>query len=367
MSVKCVYAKSEQLEEILINLKQQLLGFETSLLLVFASSIYDPDALCSGLNQHFPGIPAIGCSSAGEITAGKMLEGSVAVMAISKDTVKDFKIEVLEHLSEGTTPDRALEHFSTYFGQATEELSHRQYVGLVLIDGLSMAEENLMEKLGDRTNLAFVGGSAGDDLQFKKTHVFANGQAYHDAAVLILLEPTRGYELLKTQSFTASSYFLTPTQVDTKTRTVHTFNGEPARQAYAKALGIEPELLDSHLMRHPLGLMDGKEPFVRSPQRLIGDAIVFYCQVREGIPLAVLNPGDIVEDTRLALQNLLKKGPVTGLVSFDCILRALQLQQEKQTQTYGELFKNIPTLGFNTYGEAYITHLNQTATLLVLK
>ncbi|MGP8246040.1 MAG: FIST N-terminal domain-containing protein [Bryobacteraceae bacterium] len=59
---------------------------------------------------------------------------------------------------------------------------------IVLMDGMSGAEEGLMEKIGDRTDLFFVGGSAGDDLKFQNTQVMADGKAYTNAAVLLTLE-----------------------------------------------------------------------------------------------------------------------------------------------------------------------------------
>lgn len=34
------------------------------------------------------------------------------------------------------------------------------------------AEEKIMEKIGDMTDITFIGGSAGDDLAFAKTHLF---------------------------------------------------------------------------------------------------------------------------------------------------------------------------------------------------
>lgn len=56
-----------------------------------------------------------------------------------------------------------------------------------------------------------------------------------------------------------------------------------------------------------------------------------------------------------------------ALINFNCILRTLEMESKGLTQQYGELFTDIPTVGFSTYGEAYIGHVNQTATMLVLK
>ena len=49
------------------------------------------------------------------------------------------------------------------------------------------------------------------------------------------------------------------------------------------------------------------------------------------------------------------------------ILRALELGQKGQSDDYGELFEGVPTVGLSTYGEQYIGHINQTATMLVFR
>jgi hypothetical protein len=60
-------------------------------------------------------------------------------------------------------------------------------------------------------------------------------------------------------------------------------------------------------------------------------------------------------------------GNISGIVNFNCILRTLELEQKMLTGKYGELFTDIPTIGFSTYGEQYIGHVNQTATILAFK
>jgi len=52
---------------------------------------------------------------------------------------------------------------------------------------------------------------------------------------------------------------------------------------------------------------------------------------------------------------------------FNCILRTLELQDKNKTKEYLSAFSDIPTVGFSTYGEAYVGHINQTATFLILE
>jgi hypothetical protein len=121
-------------------------------------------------------------------------------------------------------------------------------------------------------------------------------------------------------------------------------------------------------MLHPVGLMQGEEPYVRSPQQVKDGQVLFYCAVDEQMELALLETTDIVEGTRQALADKLAQlGQIQGLVNFHCILRTLELERKGQTEAYGQLFRDIPTIGFSTYGEEFIGHVNQTSTMLVFK
>ena len=58
---------------------------------------------------------------------------------------------------------------------------------------------------------------------------------------------------------------------------------------------------------------------------------------------------------------------MVGILNFNCILRTRELQSTEQSCAYGELFTDVPTVGFSTYGEEYLGHINQTATMLLLR
>jgi hypothetical protein len=142
----------------------------------------------------------------------------------------------------------------------------------------------------------------------------------------------------------------------------------PAATAYAQTIGIPREELESRFMLNPVGLMINDEPFVRSPQRLEGDTMVFYCKVSEGMVLSLLEAIDIINDTRLAVESkTAEMGGISGIVNFHCILRTLELERKNCTEDYANIFADIPTVGFSTYGEAFLGHVNQTSTMLVFK
>jgi len=270
---------------------------------------------------------------------------------------------VVEDLKGPLAVSAALESLSAQMGAPLSDLDRDTHVGLIVADGLSGAEEGVMERIRDLTDIPFVGGSAGDDLAFRATLVATNGRTFEHAAVLTLLRVPAGYRIIKTQSFRLLGKTLTATEVDEAARTVRRFNDVPAVEAYAQALGIGRADVAARFMSNPVGLMAGGELFVRSPQRVLKEgSIVFYSRIREGSELELLESTDIVADTGKALE-----GSHRALIVFNCIWRTLQLQEEGQCEAYGALFANTPSVGFSTYGEAYMGHVNQTATMLALR
>ena len=77
---------------------------------------------------------------------------------------------------------------------------------------------------------------------------------------------------------------------------------------------------------------------------------------------------DIIKDTKQAIEDKKNEiGSISGIINFHCILRTLELEQKGTTEEYGKIFTDIPTIGFSTYGEEYMGHINQTSTMLVFK
>lgn len=366
MKTKTSFSTASDTSAAIAQITRELRDTQPRLVLFFASPKHAPDEVARAMAAAFPGVPTLGCTTAGEIVTGRMLDHAIVAMALGPELVSRVAFVPLPEVADrpAEAGRNAVATLARTFGRKAAELEHDRYFGLVLCDGLSGAEEMLIEAIGDATNIPFIGGSAGDDLAFAHTHVFADGIAYRGAALLALVEAAAPFEIVKTQSFRPRSRTLTATKVDVAQRRVLEFDGQPAAAAYAAALQVPVATLADHFMRHPLGLIAEGEPFVRSPQRVEGDSIRFYCQILPDTELRVLDAGDIVGDTRRALAQV--ERPV-ALINFHCILRTLELKDKQQCAAYGEVFDDVPTVGFSTYGEAYIGHINQTSTILAFK
>lgn len=366
--MKTAYSTGKTTKEVSRDLLNQLGGLDPRAILFFASPTFDLETLGREIGNAFEGATVFGCTTAGEIVSGKMLKGAVAAMPLEKEVVDRIKLCVIEDLHSRDAVDRAFASFEECFGESMMDMDPGKYVGIILVDGLSKAEEKLMDRIGDLTNVSFVGGSAGDDLKFQKTYVFADGKARSNSAVLALLKPGVGFDVIKTQSFTTLGKRLRATRVDEREMTIDEFDGKPAIVAYAEAVGTSVEDAPAHFLSKPLGLMVDDEPFVRALQRVKGDGIVLYCGVKEGMEFSVLQAGDIVQDTRKAVESKEREiGRIAGIINFHCALRTLELEAKGQTEAYGKVFTDIPTIGFSTYGEQCIGHMNQTSAMLVFK
>lgn len=369
MKVKVAYSQKTDINSIIAEIKEQIGSFEAKLIQFYASPNIDPKRISKEIQSAFNNVPTFGATTSGEIISGKMMDNSLVLMAMGPELIEDCKIEILTNIKQDElVVDKAFTSFASYYKSDMTDLDTEKYVGLVLIDGLSVKEEKINERIGDLTNASFVGGSAGDDLNFEQTYVFANGKSYTNAAVLVLLKCNTKFEILKTQSFISTNKKVVVTKADETTRTVIEINGKPAVKEYASLLAVDTNKISSSFSKNPVGLVFEDDFFVRSPQKIAGDNIVFFCSIKEGMELDILESQNIVSDTEKAIQEKRESlGSISAIINFNCILRTLELKEKKQTEAYGQLFKDIPTVGFSTYGESYIGHMNQTATMLVFK
>ncbi|NTV89764.1 MAG: hypothetical protein HGA22_05300 [Clostridiales bacterium] len=351
----------------------QLAGFDTRLLIYFASPAHDQVFLSKQMQEAFAGCTVFGCSTAGEMANGAFYSGSVVAMAISSGIIEDVRLELVENLADNPDMDQVFISFEKHFNESLYTMDSGKYAGIVLIDGMSKREEFVMDQIGNRTNIYFVGGSAGDDRNFNRTCVYANGMAYNGAAVLALIKISDNARLsvIKTQSFRALERVLTATRVNGESREVIEFNNRPAALEYMEAVGASSvEAAKDCFITNPVGIIVGSDDiFVRSPQQVKGNSILFYCNIPEGMDVNLLESVDIIEDTRASVACEVNKlggaEKISGIIDFQCVLRTNELRKKNLLSQYGCIFGDIPNIGFSTYGEEYIGHMNQTSTMLM--
>ena len=368
MNTITAYSVNKSVDGVVNEIKNKFFGFPANSILFFASSVFDPDNLAKQMQEAFPAIPVFGCTTWGELVDDKCLEESVSAMAFNSEVIGDIQVQVLENISHEVKIKEAFDIFEKHFQTKMSKMEFDEYIGLTMIDGMSKAEEKVMEQIGIYTNVMFLGGSAGNNLKIDKTYVYANGKAYTNAAVIVLIKPAKGYCSLKTQSFKPTGKKLKATKVNLENREVIEFNGQIAKQAYADALGTTVEDSVNYFHSNPIGVIIDEEPYIRGLQKIEGDSLLFYCNVLEGFEYDLLEPTDIVNDTRHAVAEKINElGSVSAVINFNCMSRSIELLKTNKMNEFCSIFKDIPHIGFSTFGEQHIVHINQTSCMLLLK
>ena len=365
MAIKTLSIKGTDSRHVAQQARDALADFQPKLLLFFASSIYEhPQA---ALKEAFPDSEIIGSSSHSEYCNATFTNGSVSIMAIDSSSVEDVCVRVVENI--GTEPDLrdTLNEMHDYYGGVEEILvNYERYVGIVLFESSAKVEEVFMDHLGTVTDLLFVGGSS-SVAENGQSLVYANNQSYSGAAVLAILKTVNGYDVLKTQSaHILSERKLLVTKSDVRNRILYEFDHRPCGEVYAEVLGVPQDEIQKYFVCNPLGVVADGEIFVRTFDQVQDGGITLHCGLPEGTEINVLQIGNIVDDTKKALDAAITY-PHAGVINFNCLYRTLEILNENQVEPYCELFGRYPSIGFSTSGEAFFGHINETSTILIIK
>ncbi len=343
-------------------------SFESSpdILFVFCSTEQSPVEVHAELTARFPEAEIAGCTTAGEQLGDLHTNGGLVVLGASETGVR-WAVDVVHGLDTQTEESitTSIDALVESVGIDHDELAPDSAVCMLFVDGLRGQEERLSSMIADALQgIPLAGGSAGDDLKFAETHVICKEGAFTDAAVFVVAHSIEGgpIRILKHQHFTSTPSMLVVTKAEG--RVVNEFDGRPALNAYADALGMKAEEITSDVcFQNPVTFACNGELYVRSIHSIQDDgSLAFYCAVEEGMVVDIGSHDDMCD----TLTNDLSSGFPEGaelVVGFNCILRALEATGKELHGELGAIYKdNVNALvGFDTYGEQLNgLHINQT-------
>ncbi len=337
-------------------------------IVAFFSADYDVAELAAGLSEAFKGVTVSGCTASGAIGPSGLLETGVLLIAFPR---QGFRIHTGVIADVGACGvERA--------GQVVREIKGRMGVrdsdkladrvfGIMLVDGLSNAEETLVGAVhwacGD---VQLIGGSAGDGLAFQQTSLIHEGRVLERSAILMMVESDFPFRIFKTSNFEPTQIKLVVTAADADCRTVHELNAEPAAREYASAIGLMPDDLGPFsFASYPLVVKVGGDYYCRSIRNMNPDgSLSFFCAIDEGLVLTVARPKDMLLSTERALHEIDRSlGGIDLVLGFDCVLRRLDAENRQIRRQMEDLYRHYGVVGFHTYGEQLNSmHLNQTLT-----
>ena len=346
--------------------------------LFFVSSHYDQKKISEAIRAYaaedalFYDVAFVGCTSAGEFTERGFREDSFTAMGFTSAGLS-LGIGIGKQISEDPigAAKCAVEQACEQLGIGVSDLNQPEYTGLVLIDGLRSVEEYIMLGINKSArSLRVAGGSAGDDMDFSRTIIHARGETYENAVALLIFKTDMLVRMFQISSYLPTMRRLKVTKADCENRIVYEFNGRPAADEYAHALGISTEALNADVfMNYPLALSFEEGYYIRSPLKVVAKdrALMLFSHINEGTWVTIMRPGKIIAETRTVIQKIRQEIPhISAVIAFNCILSYRQSAKEGNLDDLISELSVAPLIGFNTYGEQYNgLHVNQTMTLIV--
>jgi hypothetical protein len=338
-------------------------GDDPKLLLVFASDALDPRKVLDGVSAAAPGVPLIGCSTAGEISAQGPGDESVVVVGLGGPGFS-AKTAVGKYASENLRSAGA--DAASCLSLLNGEHPHR--VLIMLPDGLAGDQQEIVRGAYGvaGAGVPLVGGCAGDDMRMQQTHQLHGDEVLTDAVVAAALSSDGPIGIGVRHGWSRIGEPLLVTASDGNR--VLELDKRPALDVYLDRLSAPPEArgdaaaFTRFAATHPLGLAGRRgEEMVRfvSAADFSDRAVECIAEVPSGAVAWFMDGDDdsVLEATDAACSDALDAlggSPPRGLIAFDCIARRGVLGDEgidgeiERVAAHGD---GAPVAGFYTYGE----------------
>ena len=371
MNIKTANTVNPKISSALSEIEKQIGDTKPNLIIFFASTSYEPEKLALSINSSFPDTIIVGCSSAGEISSRGFQQKGIVAAAFADQNIA-AAVELLAPLDKFRTLEAktAIDNCCQKLGITADSLNQNRHFGMLLIDGLSAMEENVISALSmSAPSLKITGGSAADH-NYNKTYVFHNGKHYSNAAIFLLFQTQKQFEIISRHHFIPTETECVVTKADHAKRMILEINGKPAAAEYARLIDFKSsKFTDKVVSQNPFGFEIDNQFYIRSVLAVSKNIIKLASAINEGTVLRLMKPGNMIEDTNNMLQELKKRmnSKISLLLLFNCLARYVEARNRGIIKELEKSFKNIPLLGFNTFGEQFQSlHINHSITGVAL-
>lgn len=355
---------SKAIGEALTDARSTLGGQAETIGLLFAGPSYDfAELVAAARNQSTA--TWIGCSTAGEFTEKGLTHNGVALFLISSDDLV-FDLGFSDQLK--ADPVKAATELCRGFISKKKEAFQRKLIRsttILLTDGLAGTGEVALQKVSSNTSAfqQIVGGAAGDEAQFKATHVAGGEKCASDAMVALHCFSSKIWGVGIGHGLRPNSDKMRVTKAEGNV--LYEIDGRPAFEVYkehAKAHGQELTEANAgeYMIANELGIyFFDRIAKARAPLS-VGDDGSLACagEVPAGASVCILD-GDpetmisAAKEAALEAQKNLGQAKAAGVILFDCVCRGMILKDQfhKEIEAVQSVFGNVPITGFLTYGE----------------
>lgn len=346
---------NEATQTCITQIRDQLHGRFPKALIVYAALGFDHKEMLAILNQEFPNVPLIGCTTDGELSSlMQFREDSLTIAAFDAEQV-EFVVGIGRNLSKDI-------HTATQVAvqQALSTATKEAKLCITTPESLTTSGVAIVDSLRERlgSNFPIVGGLAGDQWKFTGSYQFFATEVFQDSLPLLLLcgpvefsiGVSSGWVPIGEPSFISKA----------KQNVVFEIGGRPALEYYQRYFG--PEVKPPGEL--PLAVYGDGEGnyYLRAPVAYDKDtgSITFAGDLPEGakVRLTQAHRDGILAATNLALKMAqetfpLAKNPDAALI-FACAGRKQLLgtrTMEESQVLANHLPSHLPMMGFYTYGE----------------
>jgi len=384
------------LQEKTMTTALEKLPFNPKIVLGFVSPALDFSAISSKIKQLLPNDTTLILSTtAGELcsldrsnplpslySSANAGEGdNIVLMLFSPDMVSDIYVASIPLKSEdmATSKKTAAERSALIAEEVKKvrvpfKMRSDDTLGYTLIDGLSASESFFMEAVYHigKFPCLLIGGSAGGKLDFQNTYIYDGTRTlrHHAVITFIKLAPKYRFGVFKSQNFRPTATVFTVLAANPITRTVTAFLDRKTNvnvsviEALTSHFHCSASELNFKLANYTFGIAIDGEIYIRSIASIdiANDTIHFYCDIEAGEELVLLEKTDFVQTTSHDFADFSRNKPkAIGAIFNDCILRRLC---NAEVLNRLDTFKEIPVVGFSTFGELLGVNINQTLTAI---
>ncbi len=341
------------------------LGKKPDALIIFAAPKFEQQKMADGIKSVTKNIPMIGGTTAGEISTYGLSVNSVVVMALNSTDIK-FYVGIGKNIAKSEI-NAGKQLAKSVLKKASKKNANTL---LMLPDGLAgdglAVIKGAQEVLGE--DFEIVGGSLGDESDFKHTYQYYNGKVYENTVVGMLI---CGGNKVKTATGVRSGWESIGNRfkcTEAKGNVVYKFGNKIALDFYRELLGKDRgKKLPAIGLEYPMGLIDerakieGYDYFqIRCPVGINEEdgSVNFAASIPEGkeVTLTYSSRSTIINGSKLSAMQAKKtlNGKPRLIMMFSCVARKMVLgrRTNEEVNLVKSVFgNNIPIIGFYTYGE----------------
>ncbi|HXH73450.1 MAG TPA: FIST N-terminal domain-containing protein [Bacteriovoracaceae bacterium] len=330
-------------------------------ILLFASSSYNYSELLKSIHNTCNPKILVGCSSAGEFTTGVHSTGSACAIALRSDEMH-FSSGIGRNLSLNRE-EAAKEIAASFTGMNDTSYGFRS--AIILTDALAGFTDDLIKQLTQQTGgmYQFIGGGAGDDAQFKRTHIFCGVESFSDSVVSLEILSNKPIGMGVAHGWKPASQSLRVTEsVGERLISLNSMQAVEAFEEHAKRMGQEFNTNNPlpFFLHNVIGIESGEDNYrLRVPLTVNQDgSISCASDIPEGSMVCFMQTTNesaieaAKNATHSAISQLGDDKPGVALF-FDCVATRLRMGHdfEFELQSIEKILGETKFAGANTYGQ----------------